>query len=50
MSGWATEEQLMMDEEPESDLLAGLFGPDSSKVFDNLIDLLADDEDLVVVS
>lgn len=49
MSGWATPEQLMLDEEPESDLLAELFGSDSSKVLDNLIELMADEDDLISV-
>lgn len=49
MSGWVTDEQLMLDEEPEVDILAGLFGPEGGQVFDNLIELLADEEDLITI-
>ena len=47
MEGWITDEVLMTErEEPATDMLAGLFGDDSKDVFDQLMDILGDVEDV----
>jgi hypothetical protein len=47
MEGWITDDVLMTErEEPASDILAGLFGDDPKDVFDQLMDILGDDEDV----
>jgi hypothetical protein len=47
MAGWVTQDSLMMEQdEPEVDVLTQYLDEDSRDVFERLMDILGDDEDV----